>query len=399
MPRPLRVGIVGPCPPPHGGITRIIANHLHFWQDQPVESWVLATNPAEAYEAYPHAHHLPLSLQRAPLGARLRAAARVGPRFGIGRLRSVNRNLSYDVAIARAIREASLDLLYAHHSTATGMMAVTEARRAGIPSVVVTYGETWGEAPAHRRWRRAIDYTVRTADWIVSTSDHCRRGALARGADPDRSSVVYAGIDLDRFHPDIDGTGYREAHGIPDDAVVISVLGLALRRKLDTFLEAIGEIVDIPSIHILIGGTGADADYLAARVSEIGDPRVRALGFVPEAVLPAFYAATDILVVSPRTLIECMGQSMKEAMACGRSVVGARLGGIPEAIEDGECGLLFEPDDPGSLAAALKTLASDGNLRARMGRRGREIAEEKFHARSSADQTLALFQRLVEPRE
>lgn len=398
MTRPIRVGIVGPCPPPHGGVTRIISNHLHFWRDSPVESFVLATNPAERYEEYPNSRHLPLALESAPLGARVLAAGRVAWRFGVSRSRTLNRNLSYDVALARTIRTESLDLLYAHHSTAAGMMAVTEARRAGIPSVVVTYGETWGASPEHRRWRRTIDYTVRNADWIVCTSEHCRNGALTRGADPRRSSVVYAGIDLDRFHPDVDGRAYRKAQGIPEDAVVISVLGLALRRKLDTFLEAIEEILDLPQVYILIGGAGQDADYLASRLSETGNSRARMLGFVPEAVLPEFYAATDILVVSPRTLIECMGQSMKEAMACGRAVVGARLGGIPEAIEDGGCGLLFEPDDPGELAAALTTLAADGELRNRMGRRGREIAEEKFDAQVSAEQTLQLFQRLVEHR-
>jgi glycosyltransferase involved in cell wall biosynthesis len=90
-----------------------------------------------------------------------------------------------------------------------------------------------------------------------------------------------------------------------------------------------------------------------------------------------------------------MGQSMKEAMCCGRAVVGARIGGVPEAINDGYNGLLFEPDDPVDLARALKRLAKDAPLRNELGQNGRRLAEQKFSAEVAAQQTLEVFEMLL----
>jgi glycosyltransferase involved in cell wall biosynthesis len=86
---------------------------------------------------------------------------------------------------------------------------------------------------------------------------------------------------------------------------------------------------------------------------------------------------------------------MKEAMACGTAVAGARIGGIPEAIKDGENGMLYEPDNAADLSRVLSSLASDAEARRRMGASGRRTAVSKFDARVSADQTLEVFRRVV----
>lgn len=393
--RKLRVGIIGPCPPPHGGVTRIIGNHLQYWREMPIETWLMSPAVPAQPQVYPEATLFEGSRAGPRLGGSIAAAARIGARLPPSRPTSWGRTLAFDCIVRDSIGALQLDVLYAHHATATGMIAVSEARRAGIPVVVVSYGETWLAEAEHARWRRAIDFSVQRADWVVSTSEHCRRGALRRGAQAERSSVIYAGIDLQRFRPGLDGSSLRKQHAIPESAVVISVLGLALRRKLDTFLDALAPLLADPSVYVLIGGTGDDAAYLAERVRQIPGERVKALGFVPERDLPPFYAATDIMVVAPRTVVECMGQSMKEAMCCARPVVGPRLGGVPEALEDGNCGLMFEPDNPTDLVRALRELVADRERRAAMGLRGRAVAEAKFDARISAEQTYELLARLA----
>jgi len=85
-------------------------------------------------------------------------------------------------------------------------------------------------------------------------------------------------------------------------------------------------------------------------------------------------------------------------MSCGRAVVGERLGGVPEALEDGRSGIMFAPDDPKDLARALLQLAPNRELQRSMGARGRVIAEQKFEARVSAQQTLELLQQLTSRR-
>ena len=145
----------------------------------------------------------------------------------------------------------------------------------------------------------------------------------------------------------------------------------------------------------MIAGRGPDEDYVRSRIAQLDGPRLVLPGFVPDEDLSQLYSATDILVVSPNSELECMGQSMKEAMACGGAVVGAAIGGIPEAIDHGVNGVLYQPGEPGSLADALSALADDPEQRDRLGRAARITATSRFDARPSANQTLEIFRSVV----
>ena len=90
-----------------------------------------------------------------------------------------------------------------------------------------------------------------------------------------------------------------------------------------------------------------------------------------------------------------MGQSMKEAMACSLATVGANIGGIPEAIEHGVNGLLYEADNPQDLAKSLNNLRADPRFRKQLAKAGRETAESKFSAIAAADSTLQVFERAI----
>jgi len=113
----------------------------------------------------------------------------------------------------------------------------------------------------------------------------------------------------------------------------------------------------------------------------LGDA-VRLLGFVPDADLPALYNAADLFVLASRRhdlLVEGFGIACVEASACGLAVIGSRSGGIPEAIREGETGLLVDPDDPAAVAAAVVTVLEDDALRRRLGAAGRAAVEGYYN--------------------
>jgi starch synthase len=95
------------------------------------------------------------------------------------------------------------------------------------------------------------------------------------------------------------------------------------------------------------------------------------------------------------SLYEPLGIVNLEAMACGTAVVGSRVGGIPEVVEDGVTGLLVPSGDPAALADALNTLVRDTALAGAMGRAGRARAAAEFGWRAIAGQTAALYSELV----
>lgn len=390
----LRVGIIGPCPPPYGGVTRLIMNNLKNWKADKIEAFLIP-------------HRIP-DIPEPPEGAafidyRKIEETVVLPQilhylkyFPITRAKYYLEYYKYNCALAKIIKSHNLNLLYAHHTDIGGLSAIIQSSMHKIPAVIVAYGQTWLVNDIDKKYQRMAKYVLKQASWVISTSEHCQKGALNLGANPSHSSVVYAGIDLEKYRPNLDSYSYRRKLAVPPESIVISILGLALRQKVDTFLEAIKLLKGQKEIVFMIGGVGNDFDYLKDKVKELNMPNVRLLGFVPESDLPYFYASTDILVAAPNTLTECMGQSIKEAMSCGRAVVVANIGGGPEAISHMENGLLFEPGNPEDLAMALKTLIADPHLRKKLGEKALQTAREKFDAKRCADQLLDVFNKLLE---
>lgn len=118
---------------------------------------------------------------------------------------------------------------------------------------------------------------------------------------------------------------------------------------VDAFLSA-----DLPEACLWIAGSGDEGyeRYLRARVT---DKRIRFLGRIPPR---DFFPHVDATIV-PSLWNEPLGMVVAEALAFGKPVIGSRRGGIPEMIRDGENGLVFEPDAPGELSAALHAMRDD----------------------------------------
>ncbi|HMM45742.1 MAG TPA: glycosyltransferase family 4 protein [Candidatus Macondimonas sp.] len=154
---------------------------------------------------------------------------------------------------------------------------------------------------------------------------------------------------------------------------------------LDAFAAA-----DLPHAELWIAGNGK-ADYERSLRARHASERVRFLGRVAPR---DFYPQVDVVVV-PSLWQEPLGMVVAEALAFGKPVIGSRRGGIPEMIRAGENGLLFEPDRPGELVAALRQLAGDATLRARMGEAARASARPFMDRDRWVDQYQTLYQRLA----
>jgi glycosyltransferase involved in cell wall biosynthesis len=103
------------------------------------------------------------------------------------------------------------------------------------------------------------------------------------------------------------------------------------------------------------------------------------------------YSVVDLLVLP--SLSEGLPNVVLEAMAHGIAVVGTRVGGVPEVIEDGLSGLLVPSADAGALARAIVTLLLDPALRRAMGEAGRERVERRFSIATRAEQTLSVYEQ------
>jgi phosphatidylinositol alpha-1,6-mannosyltransferase len=198
---------------------------------------------------------------------------------------------------------------------------------------------------------------------------------------------VAPGVDVDRFHPlpEDRRLEVRRELGLSERGPLVSSYSRLVPRKgMDTLIRASAEVArHVGDLTVAIGGAGRDRARLERLARSTSAP-VTFLGRVPDDVLPAWLAASDLMVMDCRSRWagleqEGFGIVFVEAAAAGVAAIAGRSGGSHEAVRDGETGLVVDhPRRVRDLAAAMTSLLRDGDQRAAYGARAREVAEASF---------------------
>jgi len=219
-----------------------------------------------------------------------------------------------------------------------------------------------------------------------------------RVAPASKTVVIPLGLDLAPLLTLTRGDGGgRERFGFAADAFVFGYVGRFVPVKdVDTLIRAFGVVSrSHQNAGLLLSGDGECREHLAALVSSLGiGDRVRFIGW--QLDLPAVYSALDALVLSSRN--EGTPVDLIEAMAAGVPVVATSVGGVPDVLDNGRCGLLVPPGDIESLARAMGQVASDGELRERLARAGREQVASRYQPQELAAAIADLYREGVRQR-
>jgi starch synthase len=333
------------------------------------------------------------------------------------RMRGAWAALSRDLAMA--IDPVDADVVHCH-TWYTHLAGMLVRQAYDIPLVITVHS-----LEPLRPWKREQlggGYDVSTwverlalegADAVIAVSRGTRDDVLRLfEVAPERVHVIHNGIDAEFFSPD-PATDALERHRIDRSRPYILFVGRITRQK--------GIIHLVRAIRHLDAGIGVVLCAGQPDTPEIGREMEEAVSearashpnvvWIPEMVsreaVRQLYSHAALFVCP--SVYEPFGIINLEAMACERPVVATAVGGIPEVVADGETGVLvpldLRPDDPMTptdpdrfahdLASAVNALMADPDLRARMGRAGRQRAVEQFGWPSIADQTVALYRSLV----
>ena len=241
-----------------------------------------------------------------------------------------------------------------------------------------------------RRSRYAL--LLHAATMIVGVSRQVIEGPLEDGVAPERTRVIYNGIDFSRLtaRPN----DLREKLGIPAGAIVIATMGSLIPRKgHDVLIRALHALPAEPvSPHLVIPSSGSEEAALKKLVQELGlSDRVHFVGNIDHVT--RVYRAADIFALASRG--DAFGLVRAEAGHFGLPAVSTRVGGIPEVVLDGQTGLLVPPDDVAAFSTALARLIGDPALRAQMGAAARRRVDENFGVRRMAAQFEDLYAELA----
>lgn len=259
------------------------------------------------------------------------------------------------------------------------------ARRAASSApLAVTYHTTVLQTVKERLQMLYYRPLFWSADWLVFVCEAQRRYWQRRRLSARRTEVIYNGVDTDFFRPnEADGAALRKVLGFSETDLVIGMS--AVLRPEKNHLQLVDAIAlarrrGIAARALLIGD-GVMRPAIEARAASLGLARDVAITGFQQDVRP-LVAACDVLALCSHS--EAFSLAALEALALGRPVVHAQVGGAAELIEPGRNGYLFAPGDTRALVERLAALA-DPALRRRMGAQARSTVEERFSERAMVE--------------
>jgi len=293
-------------------------------------------------------------------------------------VRSLGLSRKTDIGVVLRLRallkEMRPDVLHTYllHGNILGRLI---GRLVGVP-VIIGSERTIGQA---RKWGRLATRLTNPLTDAVEVNSEIGGRAIERdlGVPSEKIELVRSGLDLSVFSSANRRDELRSEFGVTADQHLIVYMGrLRTVKGVEFGIRAFATALEqLPNIRMVLAGEGDQRNFLGSLVSELGiSEQVEFLG-VRNDVPELLGAADSVLMPS---LTEGFPRTAIEAMAAGKPVIATNVGGTPEAVIDGETGILVPARDSDALASAIVRLVGDSDLQARLGAAGRERAAQNY---------------------
>lgn len=299
--------------------------------------------------------------------------------------------------IERKFKPLDFRLLHAHFGP-DGVLAAPIARRLRIPLIVTFHGydATVKDEHArrsyytHRQYVRKREQLQRSAAIFIAVSDFIRGKLIEKGYPAEKIVRHYIGVDTELFKPDLEQ---------PREKIVLFVGRLVEVKGAAHLIRAMSEVQrQDPDAELVLIGDGPMRSELEAMAAGMLR-KYRFLGTRPPHVVRRWMNRAQVFSVpsvpTPTGAEEAFGISFLEAASMRLPVASFRTGGIPEAVSDGETGLLAAPHDWQALAAGISRLLSDEALWQRMSARSRERAIESFDLKEQNEKLERIYHSVL----
>ncbi len=309
------------------------------------------------------------------------------------RLRTVQGLLLWSHRAASLARSVHPELVWCGNLKPAGYPGRWIRKRVGIPYGILVYGTDLlllrhriRQSTIKRAWARTL---IGSASVLVAISRWTREEALSLLEELGLSGgvdvrLLLLGTDPQHFRPHIDPASVQARYGLAEGRWLLTVARLASHKGIDTGLQVLAALgQEHPDLGYLVVGRGDRQSQLEGLARELGvADRVRFLTSVPDSDLPALYNTAEIYLGLSRPaglMVEGFGISLSEASASGIPVVAGSGGGIPDAVRDGETGLLVDAEGPAAALDAVRLLLHDRELARRLGAEGRRAVESYYN--------------------
>lgn len=294
---------------------------------------------------------------------------------------------------AQLLKNEKIDLIHLNNSVTRNHPWMIAARLSRVPCITHERG-------INTKFSLMSSKLAKGLNAIICISHAVRRCLEDNGIGKDNLHVIYNGLDPDRINADKEPSEIRSLFGISEEQPVIGIVGNIKEWKgQESVVRAVKLIKErIPNISCLLVGDTSPSDlYYEKRLRnyveevEIQD-NVVFTGY--QQNVGDFINIMDVVIHASMDP-EPFGRVLLEAMAMRKPIVGARAGAIPEIIEEGKTGMMFEPGDAAELAECITELISSPKKAVLLGNSGYDRLRDHFHINKNVEQTMGLYGKVL----
>jgi glycosyltransferase involved in cell wall biosynthesis len=398
--------VVGPYPPPYGGIATLVAGVTPYLAQQGYHITVLSLTTGKEEQFSPHQHvevlrrnGRKLLMQPGSLAAFLRRRQK----FHRADVEWLGREIITTNAVRRLIRERNISLVSSYMITSS-MFVPRLKQQFGekVKFATTIFGEMIERGDIIQRNRAFYRSILDSSDQVLATSKYCASLAGEVGYDATKVKVIYIGVDSSALG-DASASKPEGANvNLPPDKRKVLFLGRFHQEMgLDVVMDSIPQVVAArPDTCFLLVGARGPLSPAAAKLGEAYPNNVMVHQNAPFNMLPFYYSNAEILLAPTADQHACMGVSIKEGMAAGKAIITTNSGGVPEAVVHGESGVVLDLQrqarlDPGKLTTSIVELLDDPQRVAGFGQKAKQRAVEIFDNSICLPQHLEVVRRLI----
>jgi glycosyltransferase involved in cell wall biosynthesis len=298
------------------------------------------------------------------------------------------------------LRETKPQIVHTHSSKA-GIFGRAAAAKLGIPAVHTIHGASfhYGQNPvATRLYIAAEKWAARRCTRFISVCDAMTDQYVAAGIAPSEMfTTVYSGLDVEPFlHPSRPPEEVRRELGIAEEHIVVGKVGRLFHLKGHEYVirAAPAVVKQYPQVRFLFVGDGILRGRFEAEINRLGlRGHFIFTGLVPPTRVPDLIHAMDIVVHT--SLWEGLARVLPQSLIAGKPVVSYNVDGAREVVLPGETGYLLPPKSVDELAAAIKDLADNRELRDRLGSTGRKLFTDQFRHETMTAQIRDVYKSIL----
>lgn len=314
-------------------------------------------------------------------------------------------------ACGGAVKLTPFDVLYVYHPPLTISLPAQLISASRHVPFIYDIQDIWPEAGlAAGALKQGLMYKIMVswANWAYNKARHITVIApdfksllVNRGVSPEKISVIPNWTEDSLYFPR-SAEGVRRQYGLAEDAFLVMYAGnMGSTHGVDYLLQAAAYLKENSHIAFVFVGTGPEYENLVQIKQKLRLTNVIFLGFIQPVLMPELLAAADLMLIHLRRSESgavSLPSRMFSYMACGRPMLVASDGAPRHLVEQADCGVVCEPENPGGIAARIQQIASQPDRLAEMGANGRRAYLAEYSEKTVISRLIQLIEQVGSPR-